>query len=76
THLPYTALFKIPGPKPSVADWPIVGDKLYELWTLFATNLEQAIQTFMLQIKAGLTSLLGTLGGVLGSLLLSILSLA
>ncbi len=67
---------KIPGPKPSVADWPIVGDKLYEVWTLFATNLEQAIQTFMPQIKAGLTSLLGTLGGVLGSLLLSILSLA
>ncbi|ENM6362869.1 AI-2E family transporter [Vibrio alginolyticus] len=67
---------KIPGPKPSVADWPIVGDKLYEVWTLFSTNLEQAIQTFMPQIKAGLTSLLGTLGGVLGSLLLSILSLA
>ncbi|GAJ71392.1 putative membrane protein [Vibrio sp. JCM 18904] len=68
---------KIPGPKPSVADWPIVGDKLYEVWTLFATNLEQAIQTFMPQIKAGLTSLLGTLGGAYwGSLLLSILSLA
>lgn len=67
---------KIPGPNPSVADWPLVGDKLYEVWTLFATNLEKAIQTFMPQIKAGLTSLLGMVGGALGSLLLSILSLA
>uniref|UniRef100_UPI0004717AFC AI-2E family transporter n=3 Tax=Vibrio parahaemolyticus TaxID=670 RepID=UPI0004717AFC len=67
---------KIPGPKASVADWPLVGDKLYEVWTLFATNLEQAIQTFMPQIKSALTSLLGMVGGVLGSLLLSILSLA
>ncbi|MGR5163381.1 AI-2E family transporter [Vibrio owensii] len=67
---------KIPGPKPSVAEWPLVGDKLYEVWTLFATNLEKAIQTFMPQIKAGLTSLLGMVGGALGSLLLSIISLA
>nr|WP_319556937.1 AI-2E family transporter [uncultured Vibrio sp.] len=67
---------KIPGPKPSVADWPLVGDKLYDTWTLFSTNLEQAIQTFMPQIKSALTSLLGMMGGALGSVLLSILSLA
>ncbi|CAM2777435.1 AI-2E family transporter [Vibrio mytili] len=67
---------KIPGPKPSVADWPLVGDKLFDTWTMFATNLEQAIQTFMPQIKSGLTALLGMVGGAIGSLLLSILSLA
>ncbi len=67
---------KIPGPKPSVAEWPLVGDKLYSVWTLFATNLEQAIQTFMPQIKSALTSLLSMVGGALGSVLLSILSLA
>ncbi len=67
---------KIPGPKPSVADWPVVGGKLYDTWTLFSTNLEQAIQTFMPQIKSALTSLLGMMGGALGSVLLSILSLA
>ncbi|WMN89635.1 AI-2E family transporter [Vibrio parahaemolyticus] len=67
---------KIPGPKPSVADWPLVGGKLYDTWTLFSTNLEQAIQTFMPQIKSALTSLLGMMGGALGSVLLSILSLA
>ncbi|MGR5133359.1 AI-2E family transporter [Vibrio alfacsensis] len=66
----------IPGPKPSVAEWPLIGDKLYDVWSLFATNLEKAIQTFMPQIKSGLTSLLGMVGGALGSLLLSILSLA
>lgn len=67
---------KIPGPKSSVADWPIIGGKLYDTWTLFSTNLEQAIQTFMPQIKSALTSLLGMMGGALGSVLLSILSLA
>lgn len=66
----------IPGPNPSVAEWPFIGDKLYDVWSLFATNLEKAIQTFMPQIKSSLTSLLGMVGGALGSLLLSILSLA
>lgn len=75
-HILQEGNIQIPGPKPSVAEWPVVGEKLHETWSLFANNLEKAIQTFMPQIKSALTSLLGVVGNVLSSLLLSILSLA
>lgn len=75
-HILQEGNIQIPGPKPSVAEWPVVGEKLHEVWSLFANNLEKAIQTFMPQIKSALTSLLGIVGNVLSSLLLSILSLA
>ncbi|KOO15197.1 hypothetical protein AKJ18_09335 [Vibrio xuii] len=75
-HVLQEGNIQIPGPKPSVAEWPLVGEKLHEVWSLFANNLEKAIQTFMPQIKSALTSLLGIVGNVLSSLLLSILSLA
>lgn len=75
-HILQEGNIQIPGPKASVAEWPVVGEKLHEVWSLFANNLEKAIQTFMPQIKSALTSLLGIVGNVLSSLLLSILSLA
>jgi predicted PurR-regulated permease PerM len=71
-HVLQEGNIQIPGPKPSVAEWPLVGEKLHEVWSLFANNLEKAIQNFMPQIKSALTSLLGIVGKVLRSLLLSI----
>ena len=31
---------KIPPPNPDVADWPLVGDKVFDLWTNAASNME------------------------------------
>lgn len=42
----------IPIPPPEVAEWPLIGAPLYEIWNLAATNLEKAIITLEPQIKA------------------------
>jgi predicted PurR-regulated permease PerM len=42
---------QIPAPSPSVADWPIVGKKLYSLWSQAHTNLPSVLQG--LQPKLG-----------------------
>ncbi|MGB7995313.1 MAG: AI-2E family transporter, partial [Photobacterium halotolerans] len=66
----------LPGPDSRIADIPVIGDKLFDMWSLFASNLEKAIQTFLPEIKSALSSLIGVLGGALGDMLIFILSLA
>ncbi|GAA5647684.1 AI-2E family transporter [Vibrio proteolyticus] len=66
----------IPGPSSKISAIPVIGDKLFEVWDLFATNLEKAIQTFLPEIKSAVSSFAGVLGGALGGLLLFIISLA
>ncbi|ABZ77003.1 protein of unknown function UPF0118 [Shewanella halifaxensis HAW-EB4] len=66
----------IPGPTQKVADIPLIGDKLYDIWALFATNLEKAVLHFLPQIKTGVTAAAGMLGSSLGSLVMFIISLA
>ncbi|GIU29089.1 AI-2E family transporter [Shewanella schlegeliana] len=66
----------IPGPTQKVADIPLIGDKLFEVWALFANNLEKAMLHFLPQIKAGVSAAAGMLGSSLGSLVMFIVSLA
>lgn len=66
----------IPGPTQKIADLPLVGDKLYEIWALFATNLEKAVLHFLPQIKTGVSAAAGMLGSSLGTLVMFIISLA
>ena len=35
---------RVPTPPASVAEWPLVGEKVYAAWTLASTNLETAIR--------------------------------
>ena len=32
--------FKIPPPDAKVADWPLIGDKVYSAWSSFSVNIE------------------------------------
>jgi len=41
----------VPPPPPQVADWPIVGDKLYSSWVLASQNLESVLQQFAPQLR-------------------------
>lgn len=55
----------VPPPPASVEGWPIIGEKLYELWTGASQNLETALERFMPQIKevgVWLMSSMGHLG--------------
>lgn len=59
----------IPPPKPGVADWPIVGDKIYAVWNATATNLPGFLSDYQVQIKdfarRGLAAAASTAGAVL-----------
>lgn len=43
---------RIPMPGPSVAGWPIIGERLAEAWTLAATNLEATVLQFRDELAA------------------------
>ena len=58
----------IPGPTARVAAIPLIGQPLFDAWSQFTTNLEQAIHHFLPEIR----TLLGKFAGVLGSTLSSI----
>ncbi|MDR8523594.1 AI-2E family transporter [Shewanella fidelis] len=66
----------IPGPTQKIADIPLVGGQLYEVWALFATNLEKAVMHFLPQIKSAVTASAAMLGSSLGTLVMFIISLA
>ena len=67
---------QIPPPDDSVADWPLIGEKVYSSWSSFSVNLEKSLSKYNSQIaKAGksiVESIMGFTGGLL-SFVLSIL---
>ncbi|MGB2079347.1 MAG: AI-2E family transporter [Vibrio sp.] len=65
----------IPGPSERIADIPVIGQKLYDTWSLFTTNLQQAVMQFLPQIKSLIGTLAGMFGNSLVTLLMSIISL-
>lgn len=64
----YSAL-RIAPPPANIADWPVIGKPLHDLWHQASENLEMVISSFAPQIKAAslwlLESLLGTGMGLL-----------
>ncbi|WP_028763089.1 AI-2E family transporter [Shewanella colwelliana] len=67
---------KIPGPTQKVADIPIIGDKLFEIWSLVSTNLEKAILHFLPEIRHAASAMAGVIGSSLATLVMFIVSLA
>ena len=55
-------------PAPSVAEWPVVGKKVYEFWTLAANNLPALLEKMQPQLvnvsKAALDFVAGAAGGI------------
>jgi predicted PurR-regulated permease PerM len=60
---------RIPPPNEAVANWPIVGEPLYEFWFEAAENIEATMNNYAPQLKWVGQKLLGVAGGaVLGAL--------
>ena len=55
---------RIPAPAESVAQWPLIGDKVYALWQQAATDLPGLTAKYIPQIKGFSLGLLGKLAGV------------
>ena len=65
----------IPPPKPSVADWPVIGDPLYNGWLLLTTNLEAAIFKYSEQIIKLSDKFIGVISNFASSVGMMILSI-
>jgi predicted PurR-regulated permease PerM len=57
-------------PDPSVAEWPIIGDKLYNAWGAAADDLPGYLKSYRPQVKEILGKVLGTAADTAGVVLL------
>ena len=60
---------EVPPPSDSVAEWPLIGKKVHDIWSRGATNLETTLSEYAEQVKAFsswlLKSVAGTAAGIL-----------
>ena len=68
--------FAIPEPPEKVAQWPLVGDKLYAIWKQAHTNLSSVLRTYGPQLKDFAITLLGKAGGTIKDVLMIVVSVA
>ncbi|MCU0364035.1 MAG: AI-2E family transporter [Bacteroidales bacterium] len=64
----------IPPPKPEVADWPIVGEPIFDAWQSLSTNVETAVRQYREQILKVGDKFLITAKSVTANFLMMILS--
>lgn len=58
---------EVPPPPAGVAEWPLIGDKVYQLWQQASTNLAGAVQRYAPEIKGAAVALMGSIsGGIFG----------
>jgi len=65
----------VPLPQDEVKEWPVVGKTIYETWSLFSTNIGEAITKFQPQIKEYAPKLLSSAAGFGTTILLFIISI-
>ncbi len=51
--------FTVPLPPPGIKEWPIIGDRIYEFWSMAESNLASALATITPHLKPLAKSLLG-----------------
>lgn len=65
---------KIPAPSPSVAAWPLVGEKIHALWSQAHADLPALIQSMQPQFRDLLRETLQVVAGIAGGMLLFLFS--
>lgn len=58
---------RIPPPNDSVAEWPVIGEQVHEIWSAAATNLETTLNRFAPQLKGAGQKALGLAGSAVGT---------
>ncbi len=66
---------KIPGPTERIANIPIIGQQIFDVWQLFSTNLEKAFTKFLPQLTSGLAMMASVVGNSIVSILMFVISL-
>jgi predicted PurR-regulated permease PerM len=65
----------IPPPNAKVADWPIVGKKFYNAWSLLNSNLESGLVKYKTQIVSGTQKFVGAMRGLFSNIMMFSLSI-
>ena len=65
----------IPPPDKKVAEWPLVGEKIYTAWSELNTNLEGAVVKYKEQIIRGGQKLMGAMKGLFSNIMMFTLSI-
>ncbi len=65
----------VPPPPTKVAEWPLVGEPLYDLWNAAATNLEQTLLKYQPQLQKYAGTIASAVGGALGAIVQFIIAL-
>ncbi len=50
SHSLQTGSFKVPPPTDQVADWPLIGERVYAAWSTASSNLERFLTTYSEQV--------------------------
>ncbi len=66
---------RVPPPPASVADWPLIGEPLFESWTEASEDLEKTVVHFAPQLKQVGQRMLGLVTGIGAGLLLTALAI-
>ncbi|MBV2134646.1 AI-2E family transporter [Pseudomonas sp. MAP12] len=64
--------FAIPPPADSVANWPLIGERLHAVWQQAAVNLSGALQQLAPKVREHALGILGTLAGMGAAMLIFI----
>ena len=64
----------VPPPSPKVADWPVIGEQAYELWSQASRNLAETLSAYEDQVRGVVQWGLGAIGGLGGTVLQFVLS--
>lgn len=65
----------IPAPNKNVAEWPLIGEKVFSLWDASSKSLESTLNAHLPQIKSLASGLLSTVTGLGGTILQFIISI-
>ena len=66
--------FSVPPPNPSVADWPVIGTKTYEIWSNAASNMDAFLSQYQTQLRDLAQKIFGFASGTLIGVLQFVLS--
>ncbi len=66
--------FSVPAPNPSVADWPVIGSKTYEIWSNAASNIEAFLGEYQTQLVDLAQKVFGFASGAIVGVLQFVLS--
>jgi len=64
----------IPPPSSSVAEWPVIGEQAFELWSRASQNLAATLSAYEDQVQSAVKWGLGAIGGLGGTVLQFVLS--